>query len=203
MDKHYSLLGTFVNYGRKKFYNIGPWMMLCCSGLNPVGWRTPWGATWGAKACWGCSLKTGGCGWGWGCSLKTGGCGWGSLNTGAWLVCSLNTGAWLVCSLKTGAWGTGAGCLWTGWGCWGEATAPKAWLPENVGRTTLPWASTPWVTLFTGTGLWLTIPSTASAVLFLGRPLGPGQATQPSWVSLRSPMQVGYGIQVPSWCQHY
>ncbi len=23
-DKHYSLLRTFVNYGRKKFYNIGP-----------------------------------------------------------------------------------------------------------------------------------------------------------------------------------
>ncbi len=25
MDKHSSLLRTFVNYGRKKFYNIGPW----------------------------------------------------------------------------------------------------------------------------------------------------------------------------------
>jgi hypothetical protein len=24
MDKHSSLLRTFVNYGRKKFYNIGP-----------------------------------------------------------------------------------------------------------------------------------------------------------------------------------
>jgi hypothetical protein len=25
MDKHSSLLRTFVNYSRKKFYNIGPW----------------------------------------------------------------------------------------------------------------------------------------------------------------------------------
>jgi len=25
MDKHYSLLQTFVNYGCKKFYNFGPW----------------------------------------------------------------------------------------------------------------------------------------------------------------------------------
>ncbi len=24
-DKQSSLIGTFVNYGRKKFYNIGPW----------------------------------------------------------------------------------------------------------------------------------------------------------------------------------
>ncbi len=24
-DKHFSLLRTFVNYGRKKFYNVGPW----------------------------------------------------------------------------------------------------------------------------------------------------------------------------------
>jgi hypothetical protein len=24
-DKHSNLLRTFVNYGRKKFYNIGPW----------------------------------------------------------------------------------------------------------------------------------------------------------------------------------
>ncbi len=26
-DKRYSLLWKFVNYGRKKFYNIGPWWM--------------------------------------------------------------------------------------------------------------------------------------------------------------------------------
>jgi hypothetical protein len=25
MDKHSSLLRKFVNYGRKKFYSIGPW----------------------------------------------------------------------------------------------------------------------------------------------------------------------------------
>jgi hypothetical protein len=27
MDKYSSLLRTFVNYGRKKFYNIGPWLL--------------------------------------------------------------------------------------------------------------------------------------------------------------------------------
>jgi hypothetical protein len=27
-DKHSSLLRTFVNYGHKKFYNIGPWKTL-------------------------------------------------------------------------------------------------------------------------------------------------------------------------------
>jgi len=26
-DKHSSLLRTFVNYGHKKFYNIGPWFV--------------------------------------------------------------------------------------------------------------------------------------------------------------------------------
>jgi hypothetical protein len=26
-DKYSSLLGKFVNYGHKKFYNIGPWML--------------------------------------------------------------------------------------------------------------------------------------------------------------------------------
>jgi len=38
----------------------------------------------------------------------------------------------------------------------------------------------------------------ASAVLFLDPPLGPGQPSQPSLVSLRSPEHVGYGSQVPS-----
>jgi len=33
MDKHYSLLRKFVDYGRKKFYNIGPWANFGCRGL--------------------------------------------------------------------------------------------------------------------------------------------------------------------------
>ncbi len=31
-DKHSSFLQTFVNYGHKKFYNIGPW-------LSMVAWQ--------------------------------------------------------------------------------------------------------------------------------------------------------------------
>ncbi len=27
MDNHFKLLQTLVNYGRKKFYNIGPWIV--------------------------------------------------------------------------------------------------------------------------------------------------------------------------------
>ncbi len=33
--KHFSLLWTFVDYGRKKFYNIGPWSA-----------TAPWSTTW-------------------------------------------------------------------------------------------------------------------------------------------------------------
>jgi hypothetical protein len=33
-NKHYSLLLTFVNYGRKKFYNIGPWYALASTTRN-------------------------------------------------------------------------------------------------------------------------------------------------------------------------
>ena len=41
-------------------------------------------------------------------------------------------------------------------------------------------------------------PAAASAVLFLKAPRGPGQGLHPSWVSLGSSWQVGYGSQVPS-----
>jgi hypothetical protein len=68
---------------------------------------------------------------------------------------------------------------------------PKAWFPENVGTTTLPWESVLGAEFEFGTGLWRVTPKMASAVRFLGLPLGPGHETQPSWFSLRSPGQVG------------
>jgi len=57
------------------------------------------------------------------------------------------------------------------------------------------------ITLGTLLSLIMLLLSMASAVLFLDRPAGPGQPSQPSLVSLRSPSHVGYGAQVPSWVQ--
>ncbi len=36
-DKHSSLLQAFVNYDRKKFYNIGPKSRICGQTLTPRG----------------------------------------------------------------------------------------------------------------------------------------------------------------------
>ncbi len=36
MYKHSSLLQTLVNYGRKKFYNIGPWTQCCKTFIRPL-----------------------------------------------------------------------------------------------------------------------------------------------------------------------
>jgi hypothetical protein len=44
-DKHSSLIRTFVNYGGKKFYNIGPWEVfmtlyfLCNLTNGPIGFQ--------------------------------------------------------------------------------------------------------------------------------------------------------------------
>ena len=57
------------------------------------------------------------------------------------------------------------------------------------------------ITLGTLLSLIVLLFSMASAVLFLDPPAGPGHPSHPSLVSLRSPSQVGYGAQVPSWVQ--
>jgi len=69
-------------------------------------------------------------------------------------------------------------------------------LPAKEGTVFL----SPLLTIILGTLLSLAVFlfKIASAVLFLAAPTGPGQPSQPSLVSLRSPLQVGYGSQVPS-----
>ena len=71
--------------------------------------------------------------------------------------------------------------------------------PANDGIFFLP----PSFLIILGTLLSLTVLllMMASAVLFLDPPLDPGHPSHPSFVSLRSPLQVGYGAQVPSWVQ--
>jgi len=74
---------------------------------------------------------------------------------------------------------------------------PMLMFPANDGTFFL----SPLFLMTLGTLLSLTVLllKIASAVLFLLPPLGPGQPSQPSLVSLRSPVQVGYGAHVPSW----
>jgi len=76
------------------------------------------------------------------------------------------------------------------------STGPMLMFPANDGTIFLPSESP---TIF-GTLLSDTVfdAMIASAVRFLEPPRGPGQPSQPSWVSRKSPSQVGYGAQVPS-----
>jgi len=76
------------------------------------------------------------------------------------------------------------------------STGPMLMFPANEGTVFLPSESP---TIF-GTLLSDTVfeAKIASAVRFLFSPRGPGQPSQPSWVSRKSPSQVGYGAQVPS-----
>jgi len=107
----------------------------------------------------------------------------GFLFTGAGgdlLVVVLGTGGSLCFSRSTGFVSTG----------------PMLMFPANEGTVFLPSESP---TIF-GTLLSDTVfeAKIASAVRFLFSPRGPGQPSQPSWVSRKSPSQVGYGAQVPS-----
>jgi len=76
------------------------------------------------------------------------------------------------------------------------STGPMLMFPANEGTFFLPSESP---TIF-GTRRSETVFDAMidSAVLFLISPRGPGQPSQPSCVSLKSPSQVGYGAQVPS-----
>jgi len=76
------------------------------------------------------------------------------------------------------------------------STGPMLMFPANDGTIFLP-SESPTIlgTLLSDTVFEAII---ASAVRFLVSPRGPGQPSQPSWVSRKSPSQVGYGAQVPS-----
>merc|ERR1719180_21690 len=76
------------------------------------------------------------------------------------------------------------------------STGPMLMFPANDGTIFLP-SESPTIlgTLLSDTVFDAMI---ASAVRFLEPPRGPGQPSQPSWVSRKSPSQVGYGAQVPS-----
>jgi hypothetical protein len=41
VDKHSSLLRKFVNYGEKKFYNIGPWLDNVIKLFTAVSYEFP------------------------------------------------------------------------------------------------------------------------------------------------------------------
>ena len=95
-----------------------------------------------------------------------------------------------------GGLGAGPGLCWLLTLLFWELMTPMLMFPAKDGIVFL----SPLLAIILGTLLSLAVflLRTASAVLFLAPPAGPGQPSQPSLVSRRSPAQVGYGSQVPS-----
>ena len=160
------------------FFNCFSLLILCliCSKrLRVLLWSPPLVCV-GAAAC-GCLW---GCCWGLGCCLK-GFC--GCWENEFWMLLKF------LGDCVVGGLGAGPGLCWLLTLLFWELMTPMLMFPAKDGIVFL----SPLLAIILGTLLSLAVflLRTASAVLFLAPPAGPGQPSQPSLVSRRSPAQVG------------